>query len=216
MKTYSQRAVEILSSLGINYGARPDLSKTPEALICELLNNKEFIGGSNYGFLKLVFLKNHDLISVANLEKEFENIEEVGKATLSAICRFTYNQTKDPRFKNFKFYRLKRPYYNGEISRDRIDSGAVDLDLDEFHICSRPYGVQSEKKILSRRELIESSIWFKNRLRMGTNVRADVFSILSRNDRIPTYYALSRELEISLSSARKYFSEYHEYGDLIV
>lgn len=163
MKTYSPRNIQILASLGITYGQEVDQSSSPEALICELLNDSEFIGGANYGFLKLVFANLHDLILVDKLSKESRKITSLGRATLSSICLFVLKEIGDERYMDFDYYRLPEPYNNSLTPLNKIKGRIFDPNLIEYNIYTREFGIQPQKKIMEREELLSKLKWFKER-----------------------------------------------------
>ncbi len=201
------------ASLGITFSVKSELTSPEEALL-SLIKSGEFPEDKKMLSLAIMWLNEYsNLVHIERLKNMSLNLTAFEKAVLCAI-------SKKMTTKGDLRWAIILKKYSKELKNVKFDIGndsviikmkGHDLDFSEFGIAVAPLIAADNKKMFSRSKIISNNIWLKNRLLFGTNVRADIATLIQLK-LVKNGYEAAKKAHCSMTAAYRNFSNLKEAG----
>jgi hypothetical protein len=202
------------ASLGIAFHQSTQKKSDPESALISLIQSNEFPDDKKMMGLALLWLTHYSkLVHVERLRTLAKKLSPLELAVLGAIAS-KCAKNGDHRWKAIVKYskQLTRgKNFTAGDSENFIKMRGLDPEFAEFGLHIAPIFPDDSKKLLSRREILKRNDWLKYRVLFGTNMRADVASVISLN-LADTAYAAAKLLGCSLNTAYRNWNDLEEAG----
>jgi len=204
------------ASLGIAFNSSEHKTCVdPETAIIELISSSEFPEDKKMMGLALLWLEHFSkLVHVERLKILTKNLGAFELALLGSIAR------KCVSFGDYRWRMIEKiaqaknsgkPVFSIGDSETFIKMRGLDEDFAVFGIRVGPVCPDNSKKLLNRQAVISRNTWLKNRLLFGSNVRADIATLISLK-RAETGYAAAKILGCSPNAAYRNWKDLEEAG----
>jgi hypothetical protein len=172
------------ASLGIAFSQKTDLVANPEQTIIETIKSGEFPADRKLFSLMLLWLNEFvDLVHVERLKGLLGELAPFELAIMGGLA------TKCLKMGDFRWKAILNevqkklgkhpPKFDVGDDATYLKLKGVDADFEAFGIKVAPLKPEDHKKLVRRDEIIKNNPWLKNRLLMGSNLRADFITIFT-------------------------------------
>jgi hypothetical protein len=199
------------ASLGVAFSNRSTIKYAPEEAILFLITSGEFPEDKKLTEMTLTWLRDHSrLVHVERLQNLIKDCDKKQLAFLGAIASkcLTFG---DHRWKKIANMGLKASRSKGfSFPGDEellVKMRGHDTDFFKFKIVVTPLQAESSKKFLSWDRVTKENPWIRFRLLFGSNLRADVATVIFLQ-LADTAYAAAKLLKFSTSAV------YRNWDDL--
>lgn len=201
------------ASLGVSFSIEFEKAYTPEEALCLLVQSKEFPEDKKMLSLALTWLSKYSKFvhveRLQNLAKDLAPEEIAVLGAISAKCLiFGDHRWKKIEKMALKVTRKKTFSFNGD-SKLLLQIKGQDKEFQRFNILVAPIQLESDKKFYSTKKIIQNNPWLKFRLLFGSNLRADVATILYLQ-LASTAYAAAKYLNASTSAVYRNWQDLKE------
>lgn len=202
------------SSLGVAFYG-PSILTSPEEALIEFLKSNEFPDDKKMISIVLMWLKNYSaLVHVERLKNMLNDLNAFELAVLGGIAKKT-SSFGDLRWKMIE--RIVQKKNSSSVSFKQGDTPSfiklkgMDKDFALFGIKVAHVIPEDDKKLLRREVVIRNNLWLKNRVLFGSNVRADVATLIELKQ-IKNGYEASKLASCSMTAAYRNYSALIEAG----
>lgn len=201
------------ASLGIAFNSKSEECVDPETAIIELVSSGEFPEDKKMMGLALLWLKHFSkLVHVERLKTMAKDLGALELALLGAIARKCVADG-DFRFRVIEKLAKKKnsgsPKFDIGDSETFIKMKGLDPDFASFGIRVATINPDDDKKLLQRGAILKKNLWLKNRVLFGSNLRADVATVISLK-RADSAYAAAKILKCSPNAAYRNWKDLEE------
>jgi hypothetical protein len=209
-------------TLGISYRFRDessDIFYLPEDILIASCNYDSIKENKTFISHLLMWVADYNkLIHVDLIKKKFQNLTPLGVVILWRVIKEIQDHEFDSRWnvilKMCEQSMNDNDLSNLSLSRDsKRGFKGEDSHLSTLGVYSIPLTPTHKKKIYKRERVLGSNIWLRNRVLFGTNLRADIFTIIE-NEICSSPYQCSKYLDISLKTAYQHWNSIKEFQSL--
>ncbi len=193
-----------LSSIGVAFNISQAKQYSPEEAILLTVSDSNFPQDKKGMGLLILWIKHYGkYIHMERLKNMTKDISDQDLAILKGLAlKF---KKSDHRWESI----IKKTRKVTGLVKDSellMKIKGVDLDFKVFGVLTAPITEDHEKKLLVEKSVLANNIWMLNRLKYGTNLRADMVTIRGFK-KVKTAYRASKELYCSLNAAYKNWNE---------
>jgi hypothetical protein len=201
-------------SLGIAFHHPTKKKSDPETALIELVRAKEFPDDKKMLGLVLLWLSHYsNLVHIERLKTLAKDLLPFELAILGAIASKCL-KAGDHRWKTIikiaKEKNGKQQFEQGD-SATFINMRGLDKDFAQFGVRIAPVSPDSEKKLRTRQEILKHNDWLKLRVLFGTNMRADIATVIALG-LASTAYGAAKLLRCSPNTAYRNWNDLEEGG----
>jgi hypothetical protein len=201
-------------SLGIAFHHPTKIKSDPESALIELVRAKEFPEDKKMLGLALLWLSHYsNLVHIERLKTLAKDLLPLELAVLGAIASKCV-KNGDHRWKTLtKMANEKnqgQQFEQGD-SETFIKMRGLDKEFAQFGVNVAPTLPDDEKKLRPRHEILKHNDWLKSRVLFGTNMRADIATVISLN-LAQTAYAAAKLLRCAPNTAYRNWNDLEEGG----
>ncbi len=200
------KADAALSCIGIAFNQVAGIQLSPEEVIIAVIRHGMFPEDKKAMSLLLLWIEKYSryvhIERLKNMTKDFSDLE---LAILKGIA--AKNTKKDHRWKTILNKTRKLPDKEYIIENDVIlEIKGADPEFSQFGVKVANNLKSHEKKIIPEIEILKNNKWIQNRLRFGTNLRADIVSIRELSLATNAYQA-AKQARCSLNASYRNWNE---------
>lgn len=197
--------LDSFESIGISISGESPIQYAPEDAVMLFLNDFRPERGLKKLSLIVLWLRHHrNLLRVERLKSLAKKLNDEQTIILKAIANKMIN-LGDQRWKSI--LALKSELVNYVISPSQfIDLKGYDEDFKQVGVSVIPFEERTTKKLRKSIYAIKNNTWIRNRMKYGSNLRADIITILELG-LAKTAYEASKILGCSLNASYKNWNE---------
>lgn len=200
------RVDQLLSSIGIAFDKKGLKNISPEQVIIEVVSDSSFPNDKKAISLLMTWLDLFErYVHVERLKNMSKSLPNKELAILKSLALKVGKKSKKWLSLVEKTRTLPREVFASD-NELLLEIKGIDKDFKKFGIHIAPIITSHKKKILPEIEILKSNTWIKNRLKYGTNLRADIVTIreLSLAD---TGYKAAKVSHCSINAAYRNWNE---------
>lgn len=202
------------ASLGIAFAASTPVESDPETAIINLVTSREFPEDKKMMSMALLWLKEYSsFVHIEKLKIQLKHLDSDALAILGAIARkcITFGDHRWKTIVSLVTKMLGKKKSNLSDDEVFIERRGIDADFLKFGIRCTPITHEDPKKLLARKRVIQMNSWLKSRLLFGTNLRADIATLMTLKI-ADTAYAAAKILGCSMNAAYRNWNDLEEAG----
>ena len=206
----------LLESVGFAFSISPEklsvIETRPEDVLIESFRSRNFKEDLQFiGLAPIWFDRFGRYVNIPNLLKSAESLDKVSYRIFWGSLSKSDLFLELVKSSRFKFKSVPGIYKIGpDLQREVL---GLDDELLKKGIESPAIGPADTKKLRALGFILNSNVWFKNRLLIGNNLRADIYTLIESSS-ISNAHQASEILNCSVGSAYPIYQELKLIDDL--